>query len=219
MRNFKTAIIVISSVLILSVLYFFLPTEKILQRLPFISEIYNNTSLTISSKKGKAEVKINNKNYGETPVSIDNLPEGSYTVELNKISAEENFYETSSFQVELFRNTESLIEIEIAPKGLQSGYVMYYTKSPGTTKEKGHITLAASPSISNIYLDDEFFSSNPANAVELKTREYQIRVSADGYEEIRFPVIIREGYNLNIRSYLLPIPITMEQADTKETDD
>ena len=75
MKKIKTAIIIIVSIVVLSVLFYFFPPSKLIGKLPFLNRFYNNTTLEVVVQNGKAKVQINEKDEGETPVTIEDLPE------------------------------------------------------------------------------------------------------------------------------------------------
>ena len=121
------ALIIIVFVLTLSVLLYFIPINRLIGKLPFINQFYNNTTLEILTKRGKARVWVNEKDYGETPTTIENLPEGTYLIELEKIEEGNSFYEKQTFQIELTRNTSARVDLEIGPDNLLHGIILYYT--------------------------------------------------------------------------------------------
>jgi len=145
----KTALIIIVSVFLLSVLLYFLPINRLVGSLPFIKEFYNNTTLEILTNKGKARIWIDGKDYGETPATIDNLPEGTYLVELEKIEDGSSFYERQSLQVELIRNTSARIDLEIGPDNLLHGSILYYTPVRTSSRE-GFLTVISDAPLSPI---------------------------------------------------------------------
>jgi hypothetical protein len=210
MKKLKTAIIVLAVLLLISLAYFFIPADRILSSLPFVKDLYNNTSITVNSRNGKAEVIINGKNHGETPVDLSGLEEGQYEITLKRVSENIEFYKTRNYKIDLPRNTEAVIDLEIGPADSTSGYILYYTKSPATD-DSGYITIQNTPEDASVFLDGEFLAKTPVNAYTLKEKDYQVKVTAAGYEDVSFPIVVREGYNLNIRSYQFPVPINIEE--------
>lgn len=209
MKILKTATIIILIFIALGAVLYFIPLESLFSRLPVLKNMYNNTSITVNSRNGKAVVKINGKDYGETPVSASNLPQGAYTIELVRISDSSDFYKPREVQIELVRNTEAIVDMEIGPDDVTSGYVLYYTTSPIKSSNSGYITLSSIPDGSNVYLNEEFFLKSPVSAYKLDGGNYEVKIEKVGYEELKFPIIIRSGYNLNISSYLYPIPLNI----------
>ena len=135
MKKLKTAILIFLSVLFFSTLFFFFPPKKLIGQLPFLNRFYNNTSLEIVTQRGKAKIWINEKDYGETPVTVQDLPEGDYLVEMEKIAPENAFYKKHSFNIELTKNTTARMDIEIGPEDLLHGSILYYS-SMKLPKEK-----------------------------------------------------------------------------------
>ncbi len=212
MKKLKSATILILITVILASLLYFIPTEKIVSNIPFLKDFYNNTTITVTSPNSKNEVIINGKNYGETPLTLSNFSAGEYEIVLKRVSTNVSFYKTRKFNIDIERNTEVIIDIEIGPADSTAGYLLYYTKSP-TSKDKGYLTVQNSPSTSNLFLDSEFLNKTPVNAQSLNSKEYQLKLSESGYEDLQFPVIVRDGFNLNVRSYQFPIPINIESSD------
>jgi hypothetical protein len=67
MKNRKTVLIIVCTILVVSIILYFLPLGKILGNLPFLNVFYNNTSMEIIVEK-ESDVFINEKEYGQTPV-------------------------------------------------------------------------------------------------------------------------------------------------------
>jgi len=209
MKKLKTAILIFLSVLFFSTLFFFFPPKKLIGQLPFLNRFYNNTSLEIVTQRGKAKIWINEKDYGETPVTVQDLPEGDYLVEMEKIAPENAFYKKHSFNIELTKNTTARMDIEIGPEDLLHGSILYYSPmrtSPG----KGYLTVTCSTNDSKIYVNGEFTNRASLTNIELEKGEQKIKVENEGYIGIELPVNIRENYQLNLKIYQLPIPISLE---------
>lgn len=215
MKRTKTAFVIVASILILSILFYLLPLDLIVGRLPLIKNFYNNTVLSINIKNGEANVLINGKDYGETPVEVANLPNGEYTIVLSKISDSKNYYKDHSFDIYLAQNTEGRIDMEIGPNNLLHGVVLYYTSIPKGTENTGLLTVTSSPLDADITLDGEFLSKTPLSGYQSTKGQYTVKMSKTGYEDIEAPVIVREGYHLNVKGFLFPIPLTLETTENE----
>ena len=213
MKKRKTALIVIGLLFAFSVFFYLVPIDTILSKIPFIKDFYNNTTLSINSKNGESIVTINGEDYGQTPLELDSFTSGEYTVVLSKVSDSENFYEDQTFDIYLSQNTEARIDIEIGPNDLLSGVVLYYTSIPRSSGNTGLLTITSTPLDAEISVDGEYFSDSPISGHELTSGQYSITISQTGYETVEAPVIVREGYHLNMRAFLLPIPLTLETAE------
>lgn len=216
MNKWKSALIIIFVVISLSVFFFFVPLDGLIKNIPILKSFYQNTTLEITTPNGKASVKINGKDYGESPANIQNLVSGKYEVELQRTSLQGDFYKPYIFNIQLTKNTTSRINIEIGPGDYLHGVLIYYTEDNTGDSGKGKITITSNTQDTRVYIDDEFLKNTPATNIELVGKEYKIKLKSNGFEDLEFPVIVRERYILNIKGYQFPTPIIF---DTEESND
>jgi hypothetical protein len=212
----KTALIILVSVITLSVLLYFLPINRLIGTLPLINRFYNNTTLEILTKRGKAKVWIEGKDYGETPATVENLPEGTYLVELERIEEDSSFYKRQSLQIELTRNTSARIDLEIGPDNLLHGIILYYTPVR-TSSQEGFLTVISNVDEGRVFLDGEFLRVSPITNLALKENQYNVKVTATGYEDVEVPILIRDNYALNLKTFHFPIPIRFDSLEAEES--
>ena len=215
MKKNKTALITIFLILAVSVLLYFIPINQLIGKLPFINRFYNNTTLEITTKAGVAKVWINGEDYGETPASIEDLPEGSYLVELQKMVEQEAFYKKHSFQIELTRNTSARIDVEIGPEDLLHGAIIYYTPIR-TSSDEGFLTVISNVDDSKVFLDGEFLKGSPITNLGLREGQYEVKVLAPGHEDVEVPVLLQNNYVLNLKTFHFPIPVNFPPAEEIE---
>jgi len=213
MKKLKTVLIITLSVLAVSILIYFLPIDNISSKIPFLNRFYTNTILEVITINGKANITIGGEDYGETPLTINELAPGDYTVELERISDSEDFYEKQTLSIKLTKNTTSRIEIEIGPAGILHGTLLYYTLQNNLENNTGALSVLCDVEDSKIYLDEEYFKKAPVIARALQSKEYNLEISADDYESLDIPILIEEGYLLNVKAYLFPVPIIFDTAD------
>ena len=161
------------------------PLSKIIGNLPFVNKFYNNTSIEIVAKNGRARVWINGKEEGETPLTIEDLPQGEYTIELQRVSTQESFYEKHSFTVDLSKNTSARIDMEIGPNSLLHGTILYYTPIKMNNKGKAYLNVVSNVDGAKIYVDKDFSSTDSITNLVLNSGQYEISVTASGYEDIK----------------------------------
>lgn len=218
----KTALIILVSVIALSVLLYFLPINRLIGTLPLINRFYNNTTVEILTKRGKAKIWIEGKDYGETPATVENLPEGTYLVGLERIEEDSSFYKRQSLQIELTRNTSARIDLEIGPDNLLHGIILYYTPVR-TSSQEGFLTVISNVDGGRVFLDGEFLKVSPITNLALKENQYNVKVTATGYEDVEVPILIRDNYALNLKTFHFPIPIRFDSLEagesTKESTD
>ena len=201
-KSVKITLIVIAFLILGTLMHF-----GAFSNLPFIQNFHENAVLTINTRRGTSNVYLDGKDYGQTPTSITNLSQGNYNVELEKITEGDGIYPTQSFYIELYRGTEAVIDVEIGPDNFKSGHVLFYSPTPVTFGQKGSISIRSNTSDYELFINNERINEDRVISYRLEPDEYDLRVTSQGYESLEFPVIVRDGYDLNIRVYLLPIPI------------
>lgn len=215
MKSGKTALLIIVLIIVSSILFYFIPIKSLIGRLPFVNTFYNNTTIEVVSQHSKSKVWINGKEYGETPVTVENLPEGEYLVELQRITTEEAFYKKQSFNIELSKNTTARVDIEIGPDDNINGTILYYTPVKVVEKGKGHVTVISNIENAKIYIDKDLMDTKSIANHLLNTGQYEVKVYAHGYEAIEIPILVREGYQLNLKTFHFPIPILLEEEQNE----
>lgn len=215
MKKLKTVLIIVFSIIAISILIYFIPSDGLTSRIPFLNRFYTNTILEVIAINSKAKVTINDTDYGETPVTINELNPGDYTLELERVGSTGDFYKKQSLSVKLTKNTTSRVEIEIGPAGILHGAILYYTPQNNLSDREGSISVLSDVENSKVYLDTEYIKQAPVIAHKLLAKEYELEVVADGYETLKMPILIEEGYLLNVKSYLFPIPIIFDVQENE----
>jgi hypothetical protein len=212
MKKRKTALIIAIAVIVVSIILYFVPLSEILSKLPLINRFYDNTTVEVVSENGKASVTINGKDYGQTPTTAENLPAGKYTIELQKVADSSAFYQKQVFEIELAKNTSARVDLEFGPGDTLNGTILYYTQASQVSSGDGLITITSTAPNAKVYIDGEYKSTAPVSNLELKDNQYQIKVTAQGYEDIEIPVLVRSGYQLNLKTYHFPIPVNFDSV-------
>jgi hypothetical protein len=47
----------------------------------------------------------------------------------------------------------------------------------------------------------------------MNAKGYDLQLGAEGHEDLDIPILIEEGYLLNVKAYLFPIPIIFDTVD------
>lgn len=211
-KTLLNTVIALVSLAGLTVIIFFLNPAGLADKIPYFSQFRNNTSLIIKTSKGVASVQIDGEDHGETPLELTTLKPGSHQIKMTRLTQQEDiFYEPMLLTVDLNNNTEAIIDLEIAPLGRASGYLLYYTIAPFGESGMGHLTVSANTE-ATLTSGGVLINNVPTGLLDMEVGEHNLKVTAPGYEEVLLPIVIREGYNLNIQTYLLPVPINLETA-------
>ena len=196
-------------VIVLSIVIFSNNPSTFISKIPLIKGLAKNTLITINSINGTSTVKINGEEYGSTPLEVEALAPGNHKIEMRReVNQDLTFYEPQTFFINLHENTEAIINIEIGPDDNLSGYYLYYSAAPKSTPETGYFSVSSNTS-ANVFIENNFNELTPIKLSELATGEHNVVISNEGYESVEVPIIIREGFNLNLTVYLLPIPTNL----------
>lgn len=212
MKKLKTAYILIPILIVISVFFFLFPFEDIAKNTPILKTFYKNTTLEVTTPNGKALVKVDGKEYGETPAAITELVAGDYEVELTRISENNGFYKPHTLNIKLTKDSTSRINVEIGPDDNLHGFILYYTQDNTTGKNKGKLLLTSNAENAKANISGKYEENIPITNLELNAGEYNVKITAPDFEELEFPIIIREKHILNVKTYQFPIPVNFDQV-------
>jgi hypothetical protein len=116
------------------------------------------STLVIRSKPDSADVYINGKLYGKTPLEILNVKEGYQSIKLKNDSLKS--WWTTLYNVE----KDSSNQIYAVLDG-----------------DYGLLTLYTNPSGANVYLNDSLIGETPLNECKVKTGTYNIKIKKENY--------------------------------------
>lgn len=216
MKKLKTAYILIPVLIALSIFFFLFPFEELAKNTPIIETFYKNTTLEITTPNGKALVKVDGKEYGETPATITELIAGNYQIELTRISENNGFYKPHALNIKLTKDSTSRINVEIGPDDNLHGFILYYTQDNTTSENKGKLLLTSNAENAKADINSKYEENIPITNLELNAGEYNVRITAQDFEDLEFPIIIREKHILNIKTYQFPIPVNFDQVQNNE---
>ncbi len=174
----------------------------------FVPVIGQNSALTVKTIAGKGEVYLNDKKIGETPLSSENLTPGDYDLKIHRVSETEDFYEDLILPIHLETNTRTFVEAEIGPdEQFSSVIILYYKKNKN---DMSGLYLDSIPQDATIWIDDIKEGSTPLTTNKLKDGKHELKISAEGYEDITTNLIIRKGFTLIADIRLMSKPIEIE---------
>jgi len=173
---------------------FSLPTVQ--ERQPDQS-IAKGGTLFITSSPDNVQIAINNKPYGNTPLKIDKLQQGNYSINATK---QEYFDFDTTVIVKEFEQKEISLHLQTI---------------------HGTLTIFTTPKGASIFLNDEKFGTTPLENKIIRAGDYLFSIKKDGYSSNEIPVTIISGKNTIINRILekvaqaeQPVP---EEISTEET--
>lgn len=147
-----------------------------------------------------ANVKINGKDFGVTDTAIDLTP-GVYTFEFKKEG-----YGRVKFMAEIPHNVgEPLPVAPLVPikdiKAEQEAAIAS-TMAPAVTGY-GSIQVTSNPD-AQVYLDGELQGETPLTLAKVSIGSYVLKLSKDGYKDLRQTVYVNKGETTKIAGELKP---------------
>jgi len=146
----------------------------------YVQEVQQKSKININSKPSGAQVYVNDKYQGDTPLSLM-LSAGNYRITLKKEGYEDY-------------NTNIVVQ-----EGRDRDYTFNLKAA------YGNLRIEASPSGSSVYLDGVYKGTTPLTLYNLPAKTYLLRITHSGYQE-RVERVEVEPNKTNYVSYsLLPI--------------
>lgn len=177
--------------------------SKIITLLPSNKSV---CTISVNLINGKADVLIDNKQIGSTPVENYKVECKEHTIAVKKQSPNESYYyqydETIAFSPQesvnltlnlgaSFENSEILL-IRNAPSQVSS--VSFFTE-----KVKG-----------DVYIDGSLHGNAPYTFIPESEENKEIIIMADGYKSQEFTISTHKNTTITVQSKLMLIPILYE---------
>jgi hypothetical protein len=142
-------------------------------------------SITVTSDPAGAAISLNGNYRGTTPLTIPNVPPGTYT-----IRAELPGYEP-----------QSVVNSVIAGQETVQRFTLQKIVQPGS------VTVLSTPSGSSIYLDGEYEGRTPVTLSDIQPGTHTIELDAAGYYDWKTVVSVTGGSSQVVTATLSPIPV------------
>lgn len=154
-------------------------------------------NLTIRSRISQADVLIDGKSVGKTPLSSSvALPAGAHTVELRRAG-----YETAQQQVELGEGATGQVRLDLT------------TDEPALRTEGTDFAIEAREPNVDLTIDDEHLGVY-SQTLRLPKGAHHVRLRTAGYQPFEQDITLEAGKPYLLRPYLLPTPETRQAHDS-----
>jgi len=150
-----------------------------------------SATVVIDSDPRGAHVRMNGRDYGDTPVLLSDLPIGSYS---------------ASVQLEGYTNRDISWKVQNARPILIPVPMM---------NNIGELKVSSTPAGADVEIDGKVYGSTPFQD-SLKQGEYKVRLTKPGYKTIEKNVIVKidETTNVNIDMEMLPGSLFVDSDPT-----
>ena len=106
--------------------------------------------------------------------------------------------------------------MEIGPDDNLHGFILYYTQDNTTGENKGKLILTSNADNAKAIISSKYEENIPITNLELIAGEYNVKISAPNFEDLEFPIVIREKHILNVKAYQFPIPVSFDLVENNE---
>ncbi|KKS14464.1 MAG: PEGA domain protein [candidate division WWE3 bacterium GW2011_GWB1_41_6] len=163
-----------------------------------IGNLKGKAAFQAISQYQEAEVLVNGKSIGVTPIQTDEITAGENKITLKTPSRQ---YDTT---IQFFQNTQIVVNQDMGVSEMfSSGQNFWIEKSAAGTV----LSITSEPNNAKVFIDETEIGTTPYSNSNLTTGEYDLRVEAPGYESHIARIKIQKGFNLNISLKLFPIPV------------
>lgn len=170
-------------------------------------------SIQVDSFPSEAEVILEGKEVGKTPLTLSNLMPGIYSLELKST---QNSVDDWQGKVEVAPGKQSFFLRNLGPKPYFSSgsFLMYSSKEKGT---EGGLTVTSSPSEARVWLKGKLLGTTPLVLDSFEEGVCQLEVEKDGYLYFSFDLTQELDYWTQISVDLALDPLSkLELVDAEK---
>jgi PEGA domain len=150
-----------------------------------------------SSSPGGATVTLDGSPAGQTPVSgsikLNAVTVGNHVVTLSLVG-----YQPYSQSVSVSPNTVSEVSAVLQSQAAPSG--------------KGGLSISATPSGANVFLDNNFIGITPLTLNDITAGSHLVTIRLDGYQEYSVTTAVNTGATSTVSAALAPVTPTPRPA-------
>ena len=139
--------------------------------------------LSIESTPSDAQVFLNDKAKGTTPLTVDNLEPGTYQLKLTKEG-----YQNWQQEITIIANQATRVTTNL--KKLTPAY--------------GSIKVVSEPTIAKVYLNDNYQGETPLTLDKLNPGNYNIKLTKEGYQDYTQQIKVIT-FTTNVLSFTLTV--------------
>jgi len=158
-------------------------------------QVINNGAIFAQSIPAGATIYVNGNSYGTSPVTINNLFPGTYTVQ-----ASLNGYSSDSRTVYVY-------------SGQTTGYYPTMQPTPYPPMVTGAIFAQSTPAGASIYLNGVYYGTSPLTINNLFPGTYSVMATLSGYTAYVQAVTVTQSHTSGFYPTLQPSPISAQTGD------
>jgi hypothetical protein len=145
--------------------------------------------LLIRSTPGDADVLVNGRASGKTPVAVRDLALGSYTIRVAR-----DGYATQEQKLELTaRRPTAATMFNLRPGG---------ARSSGAEGRPGGLVVQSRPAGARVFVNDRLVGSTPLSMPNVPAGPARVRIELDGYQSWTTTVRVNDGGQARVAASL-----------------
>ena len=164
-----------------------------------------NTKATLSadSEYGEAQVLVDGKEVGTTPINGLEVNSGENKVRM------ENDHITYEVVIDFLAKPSRTFEVALVrdlgvSEVFSAGKNLWFKEKDSSSI----LSVISDPDEATVYVDNNKVGTTPFSTSELTPGEYTLRVTKAGYESQSSRISIDEDYQLNVSTKLFPQPVS-----------
>lgn len=174
----------------------------------FRSRVSQKGGMVVTSEFTKANVLLNGKQIGTTPLQLTALDPGEYTVEIVSTEDTAFFKPLKLTNVKVYSGNSAIIKAQIGPTEDTSSYVYITSKDKAATDFQFVITSV--PEGVNLKLGDTDLGKTPLTKNDIKPGSQKLTVTKAGYRPIDVELEVNQSKSVEVTvklyKYILNIP-------------
>lgn len=199
-QGFARGMIVIAGIIVLLILAnitgaFSLITNAIQ------SQVSPRGALVVTSEFLKSEVYLGDRKLGETPLEVNSIVTGEYTLTLRAVDNKNDFFIPLEIPITVNPSNTTVVKAQIGPTRDTSSYITV-ASTDATSASPFKLLVSSVPGDSRIVLDGQEIGYTPLSQAEITNGTKKIVISKEGHRDIEIELNIDEAKVITVTSRL-----------------
>ncbi|MEK7595294.1 MAG: PEGA domain-containing protein [Patescibacteria group bacterium] len=164
-------------------------------------KLFGQSGISVETPKEEAQVYLDGKELGKTPLSLQTVKPGSHAVKVQKADGSGSAFE-ANLKFVPFSTVVITQDLGIS-NTFSSGQVFWFDPKDLSSK----INIVSEPSQATVYVDDTEVGKTPYSSSVLSDGGYDIKLIKDGFESQTARIKIQKDTKLNASFKLLLLPV------------
>ncbi|HOU75747.1 MAG TPA: PEGA domain-containing protein [Candidatus Dojkabacteria bacterium] len=196
-------LIILLSIVLVTIIFKFDLISRIISIIPSNKQV---CTLSVNLMNGKADVLIDEKQIGSTPIENYRVECKEHTVTVKKQSPNETFYYQYNEKIPLSTNESINLTLNLGAS-FEGSEILLIRNTPSKISSVSFFTEEVK---GDIYIDGSLHGNSPYTFIPDSEKSNEIIIKAEGYKSQEFTINTYENTTTTIQSKLMLIPILYE---------